>query len=146
MKKGVDFTGVNVVFFCHDGEGNILMGKRSKTTRDEHGKWDLGGGAVEFGEKIEDALRREIKEEYGTDVMEFEFLGFRDVHKLDEEGNNIHWIALDYKVLIDRKEVKNKVPDEHVEIGWFTLSNLPTPLHSQMPVFLKKYRQKLIAK
>ena len=143
MKKGVDFTGVNVVFFCHDGEGNILMGKRSKTTRDEHGKWDLGGGAVEFGEKIEDALEREIKEEYGTDVLDFEFLGIMDVHRKDHNGNKTHWIALCHKVLVNKMKVKNAAPKDHDEIGWFTLDNLPKPTHSQLPKFLKKYKSKL---
>lgn len=140
MKKGVDFTGVNVVFYCHDGKGNILMGKRSQTTRDERGRWDLGGGAVEFGEKIEDALRREIKEEYGTDVLDFTFLGVMDVHRKDHDGNKTHWVALCHKVLVDRKKAKNAEPSDHDEIGWFTLDKLPQPLHSQLDIFIKKFK------
>ena len=146
MKKGIDFTGVSVVFYCHDGKGNILMGKRSKTTRDERGRWDLGGGAVEFGEKTEDALQREIREEYGTDVLEFDFLGFMDVHRVDHERNKTHWVALCYKVLVDREKVKNASPKDHDEIGWFTLDNLPNPVHSQLPTFLEKYKKRLVAK
>ena len=146
MKKGVDFTGVSVVFYCHDGQGNILMSKRTNKTRDEHDRWGAGGGAIKFHEKAEDALRREIKEEYDTDVLSFDFLGFRNVHKIDEEKRKIHWIALDFKVLVDREKVINNVPEEHAEIGWFTLNNLPNPLHSQMPIFLKKYKKRLVAK
>ena len=37
MKKGIDCTGVCVVYFCHDGEGNFVMGRRSENARDEHG-------------------------------------------------------------------------------------------------------------
>lgn len=122
------------------------MGKRSKTTRDEHGKWDLGGGAIEFGEKIENALRREIKEEYGTDVLNFEFLGIMDVHRIDHEKNKTHWIALCHKVLVDRRKVWNAAPKDHDEIGWFTLYTLPSPVHSQLPKFLKKFKRKLVAK
>ena len=66
LKKGVDFIGVTVVYFCHDGNGKFIMAKRSKNTRDEHGKWDIGGGGVEFGESVEKTLRKEIKEEYCT--------------------------------------------------------------------------------
>ncbi len=36
MKKGEDFTGVTIVYFCHDGNGNFLMKKRSANCRDEH--------------------------------------------------------------------------------------------------------------
>ena len=62
MRKGIDYIGVGVVFFCHDGNGNFLMSKRSKNTRDEHGRWDPGGGSIELGEPVEGALEREIKE------------------------------------------------------------------------------------
>ena len=74
MKKGVDYTGVTVVFFCHDGKGNVLLSKRSEKCRDEHGTWDPGAGRLEFGHTIEDTLRREILEEYGARVLDYEFL------------------------------------------------------------------------
>ncbi len=143
MKKGVDYVGVCVVFYCHDGNGNFILSKRSKKTRDEHGRWDPGGGGLELGESIAKALKREIKEEYGTKVIEEEFLGFRDVHRIDEENNKTHWIALDFKVLVDKEKVKNCVPNEHEAIGWFRLDNLPKPIHSQFPHFIKKYKNKL---
>lgn len=143
MKKGIDCVGVGVVFFCHDGKGNVLLSKRSKKSRDEYGTWDPGGGSVEVGEKVLNTLEREIKEEYCTDIINSEFLGFRDIHRIDERRNKTHWIGLDFKVLIDRKKVKNGVPDKHLEIGWFKLSNLPKPLHSQFPHFLQKYKRKI---
>lgn len=68
--KGVDYTGVSVVFFCHDGKGKFLMAKRSVNTRDEHGRYDIGAGGVEFGHTIEETLRKEIKEEYCTDILD----------------------------------------------------------------------------
>lgn len=64
MRKGIDCIGVTVVFFCHDGKGNFVLSKRSKNTRDEQGRWDPGGGALEIHERIEDAIRREVREEY----------------------------------------------------------------------------------
>ena len=142
MKKGFDFVGVCVVFFCHDGKGNVLMAKRSQNARDEQGRWDIGGGGVEFGETVEQILRNEIKEEYNADVISFEFLGFRDVHRT-HGGKSTHWIALDFKVLVDPNGVKINEPHKFDELGWFKLENLPKPNHSQFRTFLEKYREKL---
>ncbi len=142
MKQGFDHIGVSVVYFCHDGKGNILFAKRSQNARDEKGIWDIGGGGVEFGWSVEQTLRKEIKEEYNAEVLSFEFLGFRDVHRF-HESIPTHWIALDYKVLIDPTNVKIGEPHKFDEIGWFTLGNLPKPQHSQFPGFLEKYREKL---
>ena len=142
MIKGTDFTGVTTVFFCHDGEGNVLLGKRSKQCRDEHGCWDPGGGGLKFGVPVIDNLKREVREEYCTDILDYEFLGYRDVHR-EHNGNKTHWIALDFKVLIDKSKVQNGEPHKAEEIKWFNINNLPTPLHSQFPLFLEEYEEKL---
>lgn len=142
MKKGIDYTGVAVVYFCHDGEGNVLLAKRSANSRDEIGCWDIGGGAVEFRQPIEEAVRKEIKEEYSTDAKEIEFLGIRDVHR-ENGGTPTHWIALDYKVLVDRDMAKIGEPHKFDDLQWFVLDNFPKPVHSQLPTFLAKYKDKL---
>lgn len=143
LKKGEDYTGVTVVYLCHDGRGNYLLNKRSNRTRDEHGTWDAGGGSLEFNDTVEGTLRKEIKEEYCTDVIAYEFLGFRDVHRV-HEGRPTHWLALDFKVLVNREMVKNGEPHKFDEIGWFKLEEFPKPLHSQFPFFLEKYKEKIV--
>ena len=142
LKKGEDYTGVTVVYLCHDGKGNYLLNKRSNQTRDEHGTWDPGGGGLEFGDTVENTLKKEIKEEYCTDVIRYEFLGFRDVHRMNNDRPT-HWIALDFKVLINRDKVKNGEPHKFDEIGWFTSDRFPSPMHSQFPFFLGKYGEKI---
>jgi len=142
MQKGIDFIGVSVVYFCHDGKGNVLMAKRSQNARDEKGTWDVGAGAMEFEDDVEQTLRKEIKEEYNANVLSFEFLGFRDVQR-DHEGKKTHWIALDFKVLIDPIGVRNNEPHKLDDIGWFKFDNLPKPNHSQWPEFVNRYKDKL---
>lgn len=142
MKPGIDSIGVSVVFFCHDGNGNFLLNKRSKNCRDEHGCWDPGGGGLEFGEDVIATLKREIAEEYCTDLLSYEFLGFRNVIR-KQSGLETHWVALDFKVLVDRETVKNGEPHKLEEIGWFKVSEFPEPLHSQFPAALKKYKKAL---
>jgi len=142
MKKGEDYTGVSVIFFCHDGKGNFLFSKRSKNCRDEHGMWDTGGGGLEFGDTVEDTLRKEVAEEYCTNVLDYEFLGYRDIHR-EHEGKKTHWVALDFKVKVDRAKVANGEPHKFDALEWFTLDNLPSPLHSQFPKFFEQYKNKL---
>ena len=142
MKKGEDYIGITVTFLCHDGNGNFLFNKRSANCRDEHGMWDHGSGAMDFGDTIEGTLRKEIAEEYCTDVLEYEPLGYRDVHRV-HNGKKTHWLALDFKVLVDRTKAKNGEPNKFDEIGWFTLNNLPSPLHSQFTSFFELYKDKI---
>ena len=142
MQKGIDHIGVAVSYYCHDGRGKYLMNKRGVNSRDEHGAWDFGGGGIEFGEKIEETLRRELKEEYCVEHITYSFIGFNDNFR-EQNDKKVHWIQFHYLVLVDPNEVKNGEPDKHDEIGWFTIDNLPSPLHSQTLKELEMYKDKL---
>ena len=118
------------------------MAKRTNNTRDEHGVWDIGGGGVEFGDSIDQTIRQEIRQEYCTEVLEYEFLGYRDMHRI-HQGVPTHWIALDFKVLITPALVKNGEEDKFDDVKFFKLDCLPAPVHSQFPVFLDLYKKRL---
>lgn len=142
MKKGEDYTGVAIVYACHDGNGNFIFSKRSTQCRDEHGAWDIGGGGLDFGDTVESTLRKEIREEYCTDVLDYEFLGYRDVHRIQNDQKT-HWVALDFKVRVDASKVGNGELHKFDAVEWFPLHELPSPLHSQFPTFLEMYRERL---
>ena len=130
-KRGVDFIGVTVCFVVHDGKGNFLLQKRSQKCRDEQGKWDVGGGALEFGEEWDEAVKREVSEELGVEAIKVQFLkGYNAVR--DNNGVPTHWIALVHAVQVDPSKVKINEPDKIDEIGWFKMDSLPEPLHSKM--------------
>jgi 8-oxo-dGTP pyrophosphatase MutT (NUDIX family) len=140
-KRGIDYIGVNCVFWCHDGNGKVLFHKRSKNCRDEQGTWDAGGGAMEFGETFEDCVRREAKEEYGVEALKIEYVTTKNVLR-ENNGRQTHWIKNLHRVLIDPKQAKIGEPHKMDELGWFTMDNLPSPLHSQIPdevEAIKKY-------
>ena len=142
MKRGKDYIGVGVGIVVFNDEGKLLITKRGQACANDRGKWEIPGGGVEHGELRSDAVKREIKEEYCTDVLGYEFLGFRDVHR-NNKGKDTHWISLDFKVHIDRTQAKIGEPEKIDEIGWFPKRGFPTPLHSQLPFFLEKYKDKI---
>lgn len=143
MKKGVDHIGVAMVPFLHDGNGNYLVGLRTDKCRDEHHTWEpLGGGGVEFGESIEAAIAREVKEETGAVPFNIEYLGQRESFR-EHDGVPTHWLAFDYRAQVDRSTVKIMEPDKCAEIRWCKVADIPNPLHSQFPLFLERYRDML---
>jgi 8-oxo-dGTP diphosphatase len=120
---------VSCVFICHDGEGRILLARRSAGARDEPGTWDTGAGALEFGETFEAAVAREVAEEYATPPQETTLLGVRNVVRADPPS---HWVAIVFAVRVDPAAVKIGEPDKFDELGWFRREALPAPLHSQL--------------
>lgn len=129
MKPGIDYIGVTCCFVCHDGQGKILLGKRGVNCRDEHGRWDCGGGQVEHGEEFEEAVRREVMEEYGAEPIEMQFIQTRSVLR-EHDGVPTHWVVFLYAVLVDPAQIRNGEPHKIDEIGWFDPDELPDPLHS----------------
>ncbi|WP_019154264.1 NUDIX hydrolase [Robertmurraya massiliosenegalensis] len=49
-------------------EGRVLIVQRTKEDKIGGGTWECVGGKIEFGEELESALLREIKEEVGLSV------------------------------------------------------------------------------
>ncbi|MDB5182913.1 MAG: hypothetical protein JWO47_697 [Candidatus Saccharibacteria bacterium] len=130
LRRGIDYIGISANFVIHDGKGNILLQKRSQNCRDEQGNWDIGGGALEFGETLVEGVRREVKEELMTEALEIKLLKAYEAIR-DNNGTPTHWMAFTHAVLVDPKSIKIGEPHKIDEIGWFTSANLPSPLHSQ---------------
>ncbi len=131
VKRGVDCIGVCVSFLLHDGNGGVLLHKRSEKCRDECGNWDCGAGALEFGESFEASLRREITEEVCAEIIEIKALGARNVLR-EHQGIATHWVAVRYAVQVDPTQVQNGEPEKIDEIGWFTIGTLPNPKHTML--------------
>lgn len=74
----------------YNKEGDLLLQKRSQTKDIQPGKWDTAvGGHVDYGESIEEALRREAREELGIKSFEAEVMA-RYVFESDIEKELVH--------------------------------------------------------
>lgn len=121
MKKGKDYVGVGIGAIIIDSNGRLLLSQRGPKARNEVGKWEFPGGSVEFGDTMEQTIKREIKEELGVDIATYQQLPVLD-HILKEEGQ--HWITSGFISKIKRGKPTIKEPDKCSAIGWFTLKEM----------------------
>lgn len=142
MKPGQDYIGVTCVFYCYDKNKRLLLHKRSQKCKDENGCWDCGGGSMKIGETFEQAVRREVKEEYCVDIDKLTFVGVNNVLR-NNQGKTTHWIAILFACLVDSKMVKIGDKDKMEQIGWFDKNKLPKPLHSKYLTHLE-YVKKVV--
>ena len=125
MIRGVDYIGVGVGAIIADGEGRLFLARRGPTAKNERGLWEFPGGAVERGERLTDALRREIREEYGVEIDVGELLDVVD-HILPAEGQ--HWVSPTFVCRIVSGTPTILEPGKCADIGWFALMDVPDEL------------------
>lgn len=126
MRPGVDYIGVSAGVMIFDERGQLFLSKRSRNATNERGCWETPGGKVEFGETLADAVRREIREEYGVDIELLEQFPAAD-HIIPDERQ--HWVSTTFIARIkDGGTPAILEPHKCDGIGWFALDSLPSPL------------------
>ena len=107
-------------------EGKVLLCKRSKTARNEQSQWEIPGGEVEFGEKLVDAIHREMKEELDIDLELTQQLPAAD-HIIATDHQ--HWVPTTFLAKLKGKKLPRIMePTKCDEFGWFSFNKLPSPL------------------
>ncbi len=96
-------------------DGKLLFGKRGASTR-EPGKWSFPAGFVERGEQVEEAARREAKEEIGLDVEIGDLLGL-----YSSPGETV--VLAVYIASAAAGEAV--AADDLTEVAWFSPDDLP---------------------
>jgi mutator protein MutT len=75
--------------------GRILLVERGKEPL--KGYWSLPGGIVETGEKLEEAIRREVAEETGLDIDPYFMFEIFERIMPDADGKpEYHYVLIDY--------------------------------------------------
>lgn len=84
------------------------------------GFYALPGGIVEYGEKVEDALLREVEEETGLEGEIYKLVGVYSDPKRDPRG---HFVSVCFIVLPKGGELK--AGSDAKELALFPLNSLP---------------------
>lgn len=79
--------------------------------------WIIPGGKVEFGERIEDAAKREILEETGIKAKKLKFLCFKEA--LFPEYN-YHTVIFFYSTETQKSKLGKDIEGKVIEANWFS--------------------------
>jgi nucleoside triphosphatase len=101
-------------------DGEVLL-MRSHKWRD---LYVIPGGHIELGERMEEALRREILEETGLAIYDAQFLGYQEFIYDQAFWKQRHFIFFDYVCRTDSTQVT--LNDEAQEYVWVPLMDTLT--------------------
>lgn len=132
-----------------DSNGRLYLQQRPLWKEIQPGKWDTAvGGHVEYGEDIEDALRREVNEEIGIDDFSPKFL-MKYLFESERERELVHVYSCVYDgKLRPSDELDGGKFWEPEEIEGAVGKDILTPnfqleynLLKQLPLFFNKKKQ-----
>lgn len=132
-------VGIGVMIKNHNNE--ILLGLRKGSHGS--GEWSFPGGHVEFGEKIFETAKREVKEETGLEIEKFELISVADeMRYIKSDGN--HYLGLGVAGLYKGGDPKIMEPDKCIEWRWFSLSELPLNLFEGTQLVLSNFKKGVV--
>jgi len=116
--------------------GALIFNQKNKLFLMRSHKWKhkyvMPGGHVELGERLEDALKREVKEETGLDIHSISFLGFKESVFDEDYWKKRHFIIFDFECKTN--SIKVKLNSEGQEYAWVTIGEalkLPIEPHTK---------------
>lgn len=139
QKKGP--LGVAVKGLILRGKKYLIL-KRSVKSSFDPGLWDLPGGKLEYGERLEDTLIREVKEETGLAIKVLS--PFDTWHFFKDEI-----FVTGVTFLCSFVKGKLRLSSEHSDFAWIDPANykkyhLSTAVGSQLAKYLEVAKKKKI--
>ncbi len=125
---------VGATVFVLDGKGCLLLLKRA-----DNQCWGPPGGAVEPGEVVEEAAKRETLEETGLEVGEMSlfgvFSGGGQFYRYPN-GDEVHNVTITYVARVTGGKVQ--LSSEHTEWKYFALDEIPSQISPPIVPILQR--------
>ena len=105
-----------------DADDRVLMIRTQKWSD----LWGIPGGKIKWGERSEDALRRELKEETNLDITDIRFVLVQDCIHSKEFYRDAHFLLLNYTCRAAGSAPPVTLNDEAQAFRWVTLAEALT--------------------
>ncbi|MFQ6078254.1 MAG: NUDIX hydrolase [Thermodesulfobacteriota bacterium] len=100
----------------------VLLARRGKEPG--YGQWSIPGGAVDLGERLEEAVIREVCEEVNLTIRVGEVVEILDRIFRDADGKiQYHYVLVDF--LCEYLSGEEKPSSDALEVQWVPLSEIP---------------------
>lgn len=117
---GIDVPGIGVGGIIINNNKILLLKRKLEPEIDS---WCYPGGRLEFGETLEDAVIREIKEEVNLKVIILKYIGYGN-----QITENYHWVNHTFITQVINGVEKNIDTAAHSDMQWFDINDLPENL------------------
>ena len=112
MKEKRPIVTVAALVFNPEGKFLLLKSKKWK------GKWGIPAGKVEYGERTEEALKREIREETGLEIEKIKFLKMQELIKERDFWEEAHFVSINSQCRAENENVTlNNEAEEYMWAG-----------------------------
>ena len=119
-----------------DERNRLLLMKRSDIRR-----WGIPGGAMELGEIVENAARREALEETGLEIGEMSLFGVfsgPELYYKYPSGDEVYNVSIVYMSRDWRGEIQ--LNHEHSEWKWFAPIDIPEDVSPPIKPVLERFK------
>lgn len=110
-------------------DNKILLLRRAETAKVFGGYWHLPTGKIEDGESPKQAALRECFEEVGINVdLTLEFVCYNKIPSIHNPQEVWEDVCFYFGAELGDQTPINNEPDKVMEMGWFSVDDLPTPM------------------
>ncbi len=115
-------TACALIHHDFDGVRKIFLAKRAATKKFLPGAWEIPGGHIDFGENIVEGLKREIAEEFETEVRVGDPFAVFDYTNPVKGSHSIEVIY--FATLVGSPEDIKLHPEDHETCAWYAENEL----------------------
>lgn len=128
---------VGIGVLIRNDRDEVLLGLRNSSHG--AGEWSFPGGHLEFGETVFATAHREVKEETGLDIRDFELVSVCDEMRYIETDGK-HYLNVSVLGRYEGGEPRVREPEKCDRWEWFPIDAVPENLFEASAYALRNYR------